>query len=499
MSFIGKISKQILEKANKGIREKTSLKQWTNSSQPVEWFKKIQRKEDYTFIKYDVDTYYPDISEGLFKKALNFGRKYVDISENEEKILWHARRGFTVWKKEVWAKIKGSEFDVAIGSPDGAEVAEFVGLYLLSKVNKILPESGLYRDDGAGLTKATGPQVSRLEKKLHTTFKEEGLKITTEVNIKSINFLDFEMCLNTGTVRPWRKPGSKISYINTASAHPKANIRALPNMIQTRLSELSSSAKEFEEVIPPYKEELKAAGYKENDLKYQEKSGNKRNRKRKIMYFNPPYNPCVQSNITRIFNSLLEKHFKKGTLMGKLFNNNNCKISYSTMPNLKQFISGHNKKILKKNEPKKAEKVCNCRGGVKNCPVEGNCRKQEVIYEVEVSADQKENKSYIGSTATEFKDRYGNHKSDCKLEHRRHATKLSGYVWELKDMNIRPVLKYRIKETAQAYRPVTDKCRLCLTEKLEILLADEKKYLNERSELLAKCRHANSYMLSGVT
>ena len=127
------------------------------------------------------------------------------------------------------------------------------------------------------------------------------------------------------------------------------------------------------------------------------------------------------------------------------------------MPNLKQFISGHNKKILKKNEPKKAEKVCNCRGGVKNCPVEGQCRKQEVIYEVEVSADQKENKSYLGSTATEFKDRYGNHKSDCKLEHRRHATKLSGYVWELKDMNVRPVLKYRIKETAQAFSPVTDK------------------------------------------
>ena len=54
------------------------------------------------------------------------------------------KKGFTVWKKEVWAKIKGSEFDVAIGSPDGAEVAEFVGLYLLSKVIKILPESGLY-------------------------------------------------------------------------------------------------------------------------------------------------------------------------------------------------------------------------------------------------------------------------------------------------------------------------------------------------------------------
>ena len=465
----------------------------------MEWFKKLQKKEGYTFVKYDVDTYYPDISANLFKKALTYARKYVDISDNEERILWHARKGYTLWKKEVWAKIKGSDFDVAIGSPDGAEVAEFVGLYLLDKVTKILQESGLYRDDGAGVTRATGPQVSRLEKKLHDTFKKEGLKITTEVNIKKIDFLDFEMCLNTGTVRPWRKPGSKICYINTSSAHPKANIRALPNMIQTRLSELSSSAKEFEEVVPPYKEELKAAGYKENNLEYKEKSGNKRNRKRKVMYFNPPFSPCVQTNITRMFNNLLEKHFKKGTLMGKLFNSNNCKISYSTMPNLKQVISGHNKKILRQNEPKEDVKVCNCRGGVKNCPVEGHCRKQEVIYEVKVSAEQKEDKLYLGSTATEFKDRHRNHKSDCKLEHRRHATKLSGYVWEMKDINARPVLKYSIKESAPAYSPVTDKCRLCLTEKLEILLADEKKYLNERSELLAKCRHANNYMLSGVT
>ena len=115
---------------------------------------------------------------------------------------------------------------------------------------------------------------------------------------------------------------------------------------------------------------MKAAGYKEHDLQYKEKARGKRIRKRKVMYFNPPYNPCVQTNITRIFNSLLEKHFKKETLMGKLFNNNNCKISYSTMPNLKQFISGHNKKILKKNEPKKAEKRCNCRGGIEKCPVQ---------------------------------------------------------------------------------------------------------------------------------
>lgn len=66
---------------------------------------------------------------------------------------------------------------------------------------------------------------------------------------------------------------------------------------------------------------------------------------------------------------------------------------------------------------KKAERGCNCRGGVQNCPVEGQCLKQEVIYEVEISADQKEDKNYIGSTATTLKEMFGNHKCDCKLEY----------------------------------------------------------------------------------
>ena len=67
---------------------------------------------------------------------------------------------------------------------------------------------------------------------------------------------------------------------------------------------------------------------------------------------------------------------------------------------------------------KKEEKGCNYRGGVQSCPVGGQCLRQEVIYEAEVAAQQQENKSYIGSTATTFKERFGNQKSDCKLEHR---------------------------------------------------------------------------------
>ena len=58
----------------------------------------------------------------------------------------------------MWIKNTGEKFDVSMGSPDGAEVAEFLGLYLLSLVNKVFPDSGLYRDDGVGVVRMSGPQ-----------------------------------------------------------------------------------------------------------------------------------------------------------------------------------------------------------------------------------------------------------------------------------------------------------------------------------------------------
>ena len=42
----------------------------------------------------------------------------------------------------------------------------------------------------------------------------------------------------------------------------------------------------------------------------------------------------------------------------KLFNCNNVKVSYSSLPNFKSVIHGHNKNIL--NEQKKKDSPCNC-------------------------------------------------------------------------------------------------------------------------------------------
>ena len=272
----------------------------------------------------------------------------MDISKDEEAILYNARRCSVIRDGEVWVKTECSEFDVTMGAYDGAEVAELIGLYLLSKIKKIIPSAGLYRDDSLGALQLSGPQLTKVEKRLHKLFKDHGLSIKVETNISKTDFLDFELCLQTGTVKPWRKPNNEPRYINVQSSHPSTTIKCLPKMIATRLAGLSTSENEFDEVKGPYVEALKNAGYANQELKYEKPTENhkKKNRKRKIIWYTPPFSAQVSTNLTKILNNLVKKHFKPNTLLGKLFNKNNLKLSYSTTANLEQIISGHNKKIL---------------------------------------------------------------------------------------------------------------------------------------------------------
>ena len=64
-----------------------------------------------------------------------------------------------------------------------------------------------------------------------------------------------------------------------------------------------------------------------------------RNRKRNIVWFNPPYSQTVKTNIGKIFFHLINKHFPKSNKLHKIFNRNTIKISYSCMKNLNSIIS----------------------------------------------------------------------------------------------------------------------------------------------------------------
>ena len=60
-----------------------------------------------------------------------------------------------------------AQFDVAVGSFDGAEICELVGLFLLHQLSLILDkdEVGLYRDDGlAVLRNSSGADAKKMRK-----------------------------------------------------------------------------------------------------------------------------------------------------------------------------------------------------------------------------------------------------------------------------------------------------------------------------------------------
>ena len=150
---IGKVAKKILEKVIVIVRHKTKLQQMKNTTAVINWFKAIKNKGSQKFIKFDVVNFYPTISEELLQLAINWAREYVDISEEEEKIIFEAKNSLLFKDGTPWCKKGESVFDVAQGSYDGAETCDLVGLFLLSKLEKIEKFNHIiYRDDGLGVT-----------------------------------------------------------------------------------------------------------------------------------------------------------------------------------------------------------------------------------------------------------------------------------------------------------------------------------------------------------
>ena len=83
---------------------------------------------------------------------------------------------------------------------------------------------------------------------------------------------------------------------------------------------------------------------KEKNKKYGHK-----NRKRKIIWFNPPPPFCrlVSINVGKYFLKLIDKHFKHDNILHKIFNRKTLKISYSCTKNIFQIINNQNKEIIK--------------------------------------------------------------------------------------------------------------------------------------------------------
>ena len=104
-----------------------------------------------------------------------------------------------------WTKKGMGLFDVTMGCFDGAEVCQFVGTIILATLSKKIPSSdtGFCRDNGlGGLGNIPGSQANRIRKDIVRIFKELGLRLAIQINLKVVNFLDVTLNLNSESYYP---------------------------------------------------------------------------------------------------------------------------------------------------------------------------------------------------------------------------------------------------------------------------------------------------------
>jgi hypothetical protein len=483
---VGKISKKILEHVVNVVKSKSKLRQWKNTHEVLMWFKQLKNKQKKTFILFDVCSFYPSITPELLSLALDWATMYVNISRDEKNIIMQSKKSYLYARNKPWVKKGDKNFDVGMGAFDSAESCDIVGLYLLDQLNNRIKELevGIYRDDALGVVETTARNAEKIRQKIIQIMSEHGLKITSTANLKVVEFLDVSLDLKNECYRPFIKPGDRPRYVNSKSNHPPSILRNIPLAINKRLSSISSSKEIFDQAAPLYQTELNRGGYT-HKLEYQKPTEEtKRKRHRKILWFNPPFNTNLKTNVGRKFLNLIDKHFPRGSLLYPLINRYKVKLSYRCMPNMGAQINKHNSKILnQKNE----EFRCKCQDKTK-CPLPGKCTTDQLVYRATVSSGT-EVETYVGLTAGQFKDRYYGHNFDFENLDKKDSTKLSSYIWSLKHENKPYQIKWEVVTRAKPFSAVSGRCDLCTAEKFEILFNPQRATLNSRNELYSHCRH----------
>ena len=229
---LGQVTQRIIRSAVSSVKAQTNLNLWMGTNEVLKWYE-TNKTLGAQFIQYDIEAYYPSISEPLLDRAMTFACEHHEITEEQRSMIKACRKSILFGPKdETWTK-NSINFDVTMGSLDVAEISELIGLFMLSEVKKIdglnQSNNGLYRDDGLiVLDKCPRPKRERIIKDLHKLFKSHGLKITIASTGPVADFLDVTLDLSDGTYKPYRKPNDTPVYINAASNHPLPSSNTSP-------------------------------------------------------------------------------------------------------------------------------------------------------------------------------------------------------------------------------------------------------------------------------
>ena len=151
----------------------THLKQAICTKDVLIWFNSIENKQSCKVINFDIEAFYPSITEELLVKALDWASQFAVISDQDRKVVFSASKSFLYHKGEPWVKKGQSKFDISMGA-----YHELVGLYILEELSKIPNfKSILYRDDGLGITRGTARQTEKLRQHIIKVFKKHRYRV----------------------------------------------------------------------------------------------------------------------------------------------------------------------------------------------------------------------------------------------------------------------------------------------------------------------------------
>ena len=94
------------------------------------FFKNLSQKKESSFIVFDIINYYPSISVKLLNAALDWAKEFTHIDKSDRKYILDARKSLLYFNGSFWIKKENPEFDVTMGSFDGAEVCDLCSLFL---------------------------------------------------------------------------------------------------------------------------------------------------------------------------------------------------------------------------------------------------------------------------------------------------------------------------------------------------------------------------------
>ena len=117
----------------------------------------------------------------------------------------------------------------------------------------------------------------------------------------------------------------------------------------------------------------------------------------------------VSTNVGKKFLQLLDHRFPTSNKPHKIFNTNTLNLSYCCTPNVASIIKSHNKKLINTSIRLKNTLSCKCRKK-HECPLDGKCRAENIVYKCIASVHGYPNKVYLGTAEGDFKQRFCNHR-----------------------------------------------------------------------------------------